>query len=98
MRTLTVNIDMGRKCDRCGKPGATDAGVCLKCASKLITGGIMAKDAIDLTLIGGKLEHLDGLCRAKRAAATDFNGPTSMKPAKSSGRRRALRLPCSPSS
>ena len=24
----------------------------------------MPKDAIDLTLIGGKLEHLDGLCRA----------------------------------
>jgi len=33
----------------------------------------MAKDAIDLTMIGSKLEHLDGLCRAKRAAATDFN-------------------------
>ena len=32
----------------------------------------MPKDAIDLTLIGSKLEHLDGLCRTKRAAATDF--------------------------
>ena len=32
----------------------------------------MAKDAIDLTLIGSKLEYLDGLCRTKRAAATDF--------------------------
>ena len=32
----------------------------------------MAKDAIDLTLIGSKLEYLDGLCRAKRAAADEF--------------------------
>ena len=32
----------------------------------------MQNDAIDLTLIGGKLETLDGLCRAKRAAADDF--------------------------
>ena len=32
----------------------------------------MAKDAIDLGIIGSKLEHLDGLCRAKREAATDF--------------------------
>ena len=29
-------------------------------------------DAIDLTLIGSKLETLDGLCRAKRTAATEF--------------------------
>ena len=33
----------------------------------------MQNDVIDLTMIGSKLEHLDGLCRAKRAAATDFN-------------------------
>ena len=32
----------------------------------------MKNDMIDLTLIGGKLEHLDGLCRAKRAAADNF--------------------------
>lgn len=32
----------------------------------------MPNDAVNLTLIGGKLEHLDGLCRAKRLAATEF--------------------------
>ena len=32
----------------------------------------MQNDVIDLTLIGGKLEHLDGLCRAKRTASDEF--------------------------
>jgi hypothetical protein len=72
MSDLTINIDMDKKCDRCGKPGATDAGMCLKCATKLITGDTMKNDVIDLTLIGRRLEHLDGLCRVKRAAADDF--------------------------
>jgi predicted HicB family RNase H-like nuclease len=32
----------------------------------------MPNDSINLTLIGANLEHLDGLCRAKRAAADEF--------------------------
>ena len=32
----------------------------------------MPKDAIDLRIIGSKLEYLDGLCCAKRNAATEF--------------------------
>lgn len=32
----------------------------------------MKNDVIDLGIIGAKLEYLDGLCRAKKLAATEF--------------------------
>lgn len=35
--TITINLD--KKCRRCGKPGATDGGLCLKCISKGIKAG-----------------------------------------------------------
>lgn len=35
--TPTINIDMNKKCSKCGKPGATDSGLCLSCVSKRIT-------------------------------------------------------------
>ena len=31
---VTLNIDMGRACSRCGKTGATDSGICLACVVK----------------------------------------------------------------
>ena len=31
MPTITVHMD--RKCKRCGKKGATNAGVCLRCVA-----------------------------------------------------------------
>lgn len=33
----------------------------------------MNQEAINISVIGGKLETLDGLCRAKRAAAKEFS-------------------------
>ena len=30
------------------------------------------QESINISLIGGKLEHLDGLCRAKKLAADEF--------------------------
>jgi len=31
-----VNIDMSKKCLECGDLGATDSGICMKCAVKAI--------------------------------------------------------------
>lgn len=31
--TLTITIDMDKKCKRCGKKGATQSGFCMKCIS-----------------------------------------------------------------
>lgn len=31
---VTIRIDMDRKCAECGKGGAADSGICLKCATK----------------------------------------------------------------
>ena len=31
-----IRIDMDRRCDRCGEPGATQAGICLACVAKAI--------------------------------------------------------------
>lgn len=33
-----LTIDMDAKCQKCGKPGATPSGVCLKCATKVLRG------------------------------------------------------------
>ncbi len=33
-RTPDITIDMDRACQACGKPGATDGGLCLKCVTK----------------------------------------------------------------
>ena len=32
----TIHVDMGRKCSRCGEPGATQGGLCLECVGKQI--------------------------------------------------------------
>lgn len=39
MTNFTVNVDLDAKCKRCGKPGATQSGVCLKCITKAIKNG-----------------------------------------------------------
>ena len=36
--SLVVNIDMDKRCAECGKGGATDSGICLRCAAKAIEG------------------------------------------------------------
>ena len=36
--TLTLTIDMDKRCSECRKPGATGSGICLACASKAIAG------------------------------------------------------------
>ena len=37
-RNVTVNINMGSRCAECGKPGATDSGIRLRCANKALAG------------------------------------------------------------
>lgn len=32
--TVTITIDMGKKCIRCGNGGATESGYCLRCITK----------------------------------------------------------------
>lgn len=36
---VDIHINMDAKCKRCGKGGATDGGLCLKCIAKAITKG-----------------------------------------------------------
>ena len=36
--SLVVNVDMGKRCAECGKPGASDSGICLRCATKALQG------------------------------------------------------------
>jgi len=37
--TTTININMDKKCIRCGKKGAMGNGICMKCLTKAITRG-----------------------------------------------------------
>jgi len=37
--TTTITINMDKKCIRCGKNGAPDNGICMKCLSKAIGRG-----------------------------------------------------------
>lgn len=34
MTDLVLNINMDKKCAECGKGGATDSGICLKCCTR----------------------------------------------------------------
>ena len=34
MATTTLVIDMDKPCRRCGKPGATQGGLCLRCVAE----------------------------------------------------------------
>jgi len=34
--TITINIDLDKKCWRCKKPGAANGGMCLKCVAKML--------------------------------------------------------------
>ena len=43
--TLTLTIDMGKRCAECGKPGATGSGICLSCATKAMSGKAMRSPA-----------------------------------------------------
>lgn len=45
MSGLTINVNMDTKCHECRKPGATDSGICLMCASKALRGKTMKSDA-----------------------------------------------------
>lgn len=35
----TININMDKKCTQCGKKGAMDNGLCLKCVTKNLRAG-----------------------------------------------------------
>jgi len=45
MANMTININMARKCQECGKGGATDSGICLGCANKALKGLPMKSQA-----------------------------------------------------
>jgi len=36
--SITITIDMDKKCAECGKGGAVASGICIKCTTKAITG------------------------------------------------------------
>ena len=40
-RIPTLTIDFGKRCAECGKPGATGSGICLRCATKAMSGQAM---------------------------------------------------------
>lgn len=42
--TVKIEIDMDRKCRKCGKPGACGNGYCLACTTKYILPGIVKKE------------------------------------------------------
>jgi len=39
MSAYQINIDMDKKCSRCGKGGATDGGLCMTCVVKAMKKG-----------------------------------------------------------
>ena len=39
MKPVIINVDLDKKCKRCGKGGATDSGVCLACIAKAVRQG-----------------------------------------------------------
>ena len=45
MAGLTINVDLNKKCAECGKGGAVDNGICLKCTSNAISGKKPMKSA-----------------------------------------------------
>lgn len=38
MTTMTITVDMGKKCAECGKGGAVANGLCLSCTSNAMQG------------------------------------------------------------
>jgi hypothetical protein len=36
---FTIEIDMDRKCKRCGKGGATPGGLCMRCITRALKAG-----------------------------------------------------------
>ena len=36
--SVTLTIDMDKRCAECWKPGATGSGICLPCATKAMSG------------------------------------------------------------
>ena len=43
MATMTIVINMDKPCVRCGKAGATDGGLCLRCVAEDIKQRLAAK-------------------------------------------------------
>ncbi len=38
-KPVIINVDLDRKCKRCGQKGATQSGICLTCIAKAIKAG-----------------------------------------------------------
>lgn len=45
MSANSILIDLDKKCMECGKLGAAESGICLKCAVKAINGKVMRSAA-----------------------------------------------------
>lgn len=41
--SITIDVDMDRRCDSCRKPGATQCGLCLPCVTKKMLGKLPEK-------------------------------------------------------
>ena len=39
MSNRTITIDMGKKCKQCGRKGAADGGICMRCILKNMRAG-----------------------------------------------------------
>jgi len=42
---VTLTIDMDKRCAECGKPGAMNGGLCLRCATAAMSGKAMRSPA-----------------------------------------------------
>lgn len=39
MKRIVIDVNVDKKCSRCGKGGAMPSGLCMKCAAKAIKNG-----------------------------------------------------------
>ncbi len=45
MPSVTITVNMDKKCVECGKGGAVDSGICLGCTTKALKGRLMKSPA-----------------------------------------------------
>ena len=47
MTTPTITVDMDKRCNRCGKWGASESGLCLGCVNEVIRKRRKGRDILD---------------------------------------------------
>lgn len=68
MPDITIDIDTGKKCSRCGELGATPNGLCMRCIGDRITGGANVEftGMIDGTRTKVKIDKREGGAKTGR--------------------------------